>query len=86
MDYWGAQRVCWPPLKLLGGGAAPPLPTPMKTMNGLGAGCVQLWILSAEPPREHRYENRNNNNKNFTAAERIHSRGTGRLASVLARL
>ena len=30
-------------------------------MNGLGAGCVQLWIRSAEPPEEHRYENRNNN-------------------------
>ena len=26
----GAQRVCWPPpLKLLGGGPGPPLPTPM---------------------------------------------------------
>ena len=24
---------------------------------------VQLWIRSAEPPGEHRYENRNNNNK-----------------------
>ena len=30
-------------------------------MNGLGAGSVQLWIRSAEPPGEHRYENRNNN-------------------------
>ena len=33
MDYWwgeggGGQRVCWPPLKLLGG-PGPPLPTPM---------------------------------------------------------
>ena len=32
-------------------------------LNGLGAGCVQLWICSAEPPGEHRYENRNNNRK-----------------------
>ena len=24
----------------------------------LGAGCVQLWIHSAEPPGEHRNENR----------------------------
>ena len=32
-----------------------------KNMNRLGAGCVQLWICSAEPPGEHRYENRNNN-------------------------
>ena len=31
-------------------------------MNGLGAGCVQQWIRSAEQPGEHRYENRNNNN------------------------
>ena len=31
--------------------------TDNKTMNGLGAGCVQLWIRSAEPPGEHRYEN-----------------------------
>ena len=30
-------------------------------LNRLGAGCVQLWIRSAEPPGEHRYENRNNN-------------------------
>ena len=30
-------------------------------MNGLSAGCVQLWIRSAEPPGEHHYENRNNN-------------------------
>ena len=26
----------------------------------VGAGCVQLWIRSAEPPGEHRYENCNN--------------------------
>ena len=32
-------------------------------LNGLGAGCVQLWICSAEPPGEHRYENRNNYKK-----------------------
>ena len=25
--------------------------------DGLGAGCVKLWICSAEPPWEHRYEN-----------------------------
>ena len=25
------------------------------------AGCVQIWIRSAEPPGEHRYENGNNN-------------------------
>ena len=31
-------------------------------MNGLGAGCVQLWIRSAEPAGEHRNENRNINN------------------------
>ena len=31
-------------------------------MNRLGAGCVQLLIRFAEPPGEHRYENRNNNN------------------------
>ena len=30
-------------------------------LNGLSAGCMQLWIRSAEPPGEHRYENRNNN-------------------------
>ena len=33
----------------------------IQCMNGLGAGCVQLWIRSAEPPGEHRYENRNSN-------------------------
>ena len=33
----------------------------LEIMNGLGAGCVQRWIRSAEPPGEHRYENRNNN-------------------------
>ena len=29
----------------------------------LCAGCVQVWIRSAELPGEHRYENRNNSNK-----------------------
>ena len=27
------------------------------------AGCMQLWIRSAEPPGEHRYENWNDNNR-----------------------
>ena len=27
MDYWGCQRVCWPPSQIIGGGG--PLPTPM---------------------------------------------------------
>ena len=31
-----------------------------------GAGCVQLWIRSAEPPEEHRFENNNNNDKAMT--------------------
>ena len=30
------------------------------TRTDFGAGCVQLWIRSAEPPGEHRYENKNN--------------------------
>ena len=29
MNYWGGQRVCWPPLPNYWGGLAPPLPTPM---------------------------------------------------------
>ena len=32
MDNWGAQRVCWPPFQIIGGGAgplAPPPPMPM---------------------------------------------------------
>ena len=29
--------------------------------TGFGTGCVQFWIRSAEPPGEHRYENRSNN-------------------------
>ena len=39
MDYWGAgggERVCWPPSKIIGGGAShphPPRPTPMKHLN-----------------------------------------------------
>ena len=30
-----------------------------------GDGYVELLVRSAEPPREHRYENRNNNNNRF---------------------
>ena len=39
MDYWGGQRVCWPPLSNYWGGLAPPppgpppLPTPMKIVS-----------------------------------------------------
>ena len=29
VDYWGGQRLCWPPLPNYWGGLAPPLPTPM---------------------------------------------------------
>ena len=32
-------------------------------MADFSAGCVQLWICSAEPPGEHRYENLNNNSQ-----------------------
>ena len=31
VDYWGGQRVCWPPLPNYWGGLAPPLPTPMNS-------------------------------------------------------
>ena len=31
----GGQRVCWPPSQIIGGGLAPPLPTPMKSFKVL---------------------------------------------------
>ena len=53
----GGQRVCWPPSQIIGGGgAAPPLPTPMissVTSNGLASRArrkhtVVLKILNSQ--------------------------------------
>ena len=47
---FGGQRVCWPPLKLLGGPGppGPPLPTPMNRIKPLNTMKRGVGILSPD--------------------------------------
>ena len=67
VNYWGGQRVCWPPSQIIGGLAPPPppcpppplLPTPM-TMdhNNKYINCMKPnlnWMEQNKQPRERTY-------------------------------
>ena len=37
MDYWGGQRVCWPPTQIIGGGQPPGPPSSYAYVIFVGA-------------------------------------------------